>query len=421
MNSNLLKRGFLTLTAAQFFGAANDNLLKIVLSFGVAAGGVWASSLGDGGIAYIGLCFTVPFILLSGYAGQLADRISKQRISYWVKVVEIGIALVALLGFWQGNLWIAMGAMVLLAIQSAFFGPAKYGLIPELVEKGDLSRANGMINMSTNIAVIAGTLAGGPVYDAYQGVKTGVPIPWIPGLVLVGVAIFGWVAISFMPRLKAMDPDLKFDWNPFGVYLVAIKQMSRGPLLTVACAWSSFYMIGMLALTILPEYRDLLEVDATKASLLLGVLGLSIGLGSVLAGLLSGHSIKPGLIPVGAIGMTVFFAALGFAPMKYGLVATFIAGAGVFAGFYIIPLQALLQSLSPDEERGRFLGTANAMSFVASTLGSLIYLFARRVFDLEPNRVFLICAALACFGTGTLIWRMRKMMAKENADPPRIR
>ena len=112
MNSNLTKRGFLSLTVAQFFGAANDNLLKVVLSFGVGTG-IWASLLGDGGVAYIGLCFTMPFIFLSGYAGQLADRISKQKISYWVKVTEIGIALVAMLGFWQGNLWITMGAMIL--------------------------------------------------------------------------------------------------------------------------------------------------------------------------------------------------------------------------------------------------------------------------------------------------------------------
>ncbi len=412
MNSNLTKRGFLSLTVAQFFGAANDNLLKVVLSFAVGTG-LWYTLLGEGGVAYIGLCFTMPFIFLSGYAGQLADRISKQKISYWVKVAEIGITLVAMLGFWQGNLWITMGAMILLAIQSAFFGPAKYGMIPELVDKGDLSRANGVINMSTNIAVIAGTVLAGHVSDAYQGIDTDMPLSWLPGVALVGVAILGWVAISFMPRMEAMDPDLKFDWNPFGVYLTALKEMSRSPLLTVACAWSTFYMIGMLALTILLAYPKLFVLSDSEGAMLLGVLGVSIGMGSVLAGLISGHTIKPKLIPVGAIGMTIFFAALGLAPMNYGIVATFIAGVGVFAGFYIVPLQALLQHLSPDDERGRFLGTANAMSFVASSIGLLIYIFTVRVLGMEPNRVFLICAGLAFFGTGALIWRMRKLMAKE--------
>ena len=412
MKSNLTKRGFLSLTAAQFFGAMNDNLLKVVLTFSVATG-AWASLLGKGGEGYIALCFTIPFIFLSGYAGQLADRISKQRISYWVKIAEIGIVLVAMIGFLLENLWITMGAMVLLAIQSAFFGPAKYGVIPELVDKGDLSRANGMINMSTNIAVIAGTLLGGIVSDAYQGSEASEPLSWLPGVVLVGVAVLGWVAIAFMPRMKAIDPNLKFDWNPFGVYLTALKEMSRGPLLTVACAWATFYLIGMLALTILLAYPKMFGLSDTEGSMLLGLLGLSIGLGSVLAGYISGHTIKPKLIPVGAIGMTGFFTALGVAPMNYAMVATFIVGVGVFAGFYIVPLQALLQHLSPDDERGRFLGTANAMSFVASSLGAMIYLLAVKGVGMEPNRVFLVCAGLAFFGTGALVWRMRILMAKK--------
>lgn len=121
MNTKLLKRGFLSLTAAQFFGAANDNLLKTLLVFCVASGGVWHGPLGDGGPAYVGLCLTIPFILLSGYAGQLADRFSKQKISRLVKVAEIGITMVAFAGFFLGHLWIALTAMLLLAIQSAFF------------------------------------------------------------------------------------------------------------------------------------------------------------------------------------------------------------------------------------------------------------------------------------------------------------
>ena len=146
MKSKLLKRGYISLICTQFFGAANDNLLKGVLTF-MVIDGVWRGKLGDGGQGLVGLLFTLPFILLSGYAGQFADRNSKRYVSVLVKVIEIPIAAIALLGFWTGNLWITLGALIALSCQSAFFGPAKYGMIPELVDEGDLSRANGFINM----------------------------------------------------------------------------------------------------------------------------------------------------------------------------------------------------------------------------------------------------------------------------------
>lgn len=410
MNSSLLKRGFFSLTLAQFFGAANDNLLKTLLVFSVASGGVWYGPLGDGGPAYVGLCLTIPFIFLSGYAGQLADRYSKQKISRIVKVVEIGIALIAFLGFFLGSLWLALSAMLLLAIQSAFFGPAKYGLIPELVPDKDLCQANGFINMSTNIAVIVGTLLAGPVYDAFQGGGQNGQQSSAATIAMLVLAVLGWVAILFMPPLKPMNPKLKFNWNPFSIYFCALKDMRKTHLLTVAIAWASFYMIGMMALLILPEYRTLLDITATKTGYLLGTMGLSIGVGSVLAGFISRDKIQPKLIPLGAAGMTVFFALLGVLKPEFKTVAMLICGAGVFAGFYIIPLQALLQKLSPDDERGRFLGTANALSFTCSTIGSLVFLFARADLGMPANRIFLICAGLAFLGTTVLLVMLQRLI-----------
>ena len=409
----LFNRSFISLVFTQFFGAVNDNLLKGVLTFAVASGGVWAGQLGKGGQSYVGLCLTVPFIVLSGFAGQLADRNSKSSITFLVKLAEIGIALVGLAAFLAGNLWLAMATMLLLAIQSAFFGPAKYGMIPELVGDASLSQANGTINMFTNIAVIVGTLLAGPIYSAFQP-EPGAPhaaLTWAPGAALIVVALVGFVCCLPLPKLRAMDPGVRLSWNLADTYWTALREMSRGPLLSVALAWSGFYLIGMLALLILPDYRELLGVTPTKASYLLGTLGISIGLGSVGAGLISGKHIEPRLIPVGAVGMTLFFALLGLLPVNYPVVAALLAGAGFFAGFYIVPLQSLLQHLSPADERGRFLGTANALSFVASSLGSLVFLVCRNTFSIPSNRVFLVCAALALIGSGALLWRLRKLIA----------
>lgn len=423
MASNLLKRGFLSLIVTQFFGAANDNILKGILVF-MVIDGAWQGRLGAGGQGIVGICFSLPFILLSGYAGQFADRHSKQRVTMLVKVVEIPIALLGLFGFWTGNLWLTLATLVLLTSQSAFFGPAKYGMIPELVAEGDLSRANGAINMMTNIAVILGTLVSGLISDRYSpqpdpaGEPAPDPILWLPGAAMVGVAVLGLGAALMIPRLKPGDPGLKYDPNPFSAYVFSLREMRRTPLFMVTMAWGWFYLLAGLALLIVPEYTTVLGVTRQEASMLLGVLAVSIGLGCAVAGLVSGHRIEPRLIPLGGAGITLFCALLAWVPpamftqtttirVLTSNVSFLIFGCGFFSGFYIIPLQALLQKLSPRDERGRFLGTANCVSFGFFTLASLIYWVIRPLFGTQPQDVFLVSAALMAGGTLFFLWRLR--------------
>ncbi|HAY78489.1 MAG TPA: hypothetical protein DCY79_01640 [Planctomycetaceae bacterium] len=161
------QRGFIFLNVTQFCGAANDNILKQLLMFGLAAEGIWAEKLGVGGQAYASLCLAVPFVLLSGFTGQFSDRYSKRDLSIIVKLSEIFIAALAMLGLIFSSLWMVLGALILIAAQSAFFGPAKFGMLPELVPKNRLSRANGTLNMFTYLAVILGSALGGPLYDVY--------------------------------------------------------------------------------------------------------------------------------------------------------------------------------------------------------------------------------------------------------------
>ena len=347
---------------------------------------------------------------MSGYAGIFADRNSKRYVSVLVKLAEIPIAIIALIGFWTGNLWVTLSALVALTCQSAFFGPAKYGMIPELVESRDLSRANGTINMMTNIAVIVGTIAAGIISDAYIHATT--PVRWLPGVVMVAVAIAGLVAVTFLPRLEPGDRTLKYDLNPFATYFSVIREIAATPLLMIMLAWGYFYFLAGLALLIIPEYSNVLSVTRTEAGVLLAVLGLANGIGSVAAGLISGHAIRPRLIPIGAAGLTFFFVLLGTVPPTLPNVAGFIFGAGVSAGFYIIPLQALLQRLSPGDERGRILGTANGISFAFLMLASLLYWIIRPGFGTEegqehPERMFLVSAALMAVGVAFFSWRLK--------------
>lgn len=420
--STLFQRGFLSLIITQFFGAMNDNILKGVLTY-MVIDGAWAGDLGSGGQGIVGMCFTIPFILLSGYAGQFADRNSKRTVSVLVKVVEIPIAVVGLVGFWTGNLWITLASLIALTCQSAFFGPAKYGMIPELVDDGELSRANGTINMMTNIAVIVGTLAAGVISDRYD------PLPaangevaegmlWLPGVTLVLVAVAGLAAVLFLTPLQPGDKNLRYNWNPLAVYMGAIREMAKTRLLMVMLAWGYFYLLAGLALLIIPEYTVVLGINRAEASVLLGVMGVAIGVGSAAAGLISGHRIEPRLIPIGAAGITIFFVLLGILPtwlpqwgpyvrVALSSVSACIFGAGFFAGFYIIPLQALLQKLSPDDERGRFLGTANGVSFTFLTVSAGLYWIIRPLFGETPQRIFLISAAMMAVGAAFFIWKLR--------------
>lgn len=417
MTSNLFKRGFLSLIVMQFFGAMNDNVIKGVLTF-MVIDGAWAGQLGDGGQGIVGICFTVPFILLSGIAGQLADRHSKRTVTWWVKIAEIPIALTAAVGFFTGNLWIALLALIALTCQSSFFGPAKYGMIPELVEDSELSRANGTINMMTNAAVIVGTLVAGMVSDRYspQGADGG--ILWLPGAVLVAIAVLGLLASLFLTPLPIGDRKLTYELNPFVTYLGTIREMAKSRLLMVMMAWGYFYLLAGIALFIVPEYTVVLNITRSEASILMGVLGVAIGVGCAAAGLISGHRIEPRLIPVGAAGLVLFFALLGAVPpelanrdgvLRVALsnVAWFILGAGFFSGFYIIPLQALLQKLSPDDERGRFLGTANAVSFAFMTVAAAFFWLIRPAFGNQPQAIFYVCSLLMAAGTAFFLWELR--------------
>lgn len=416
MPKSMLNRGFMSLIATQFFGAMNDNVLKGILTF-MVIDGAWSGDLGEGGQGIVGVCFTVPFILLSAFAGQLADRFSKRTVTLWVKALEIPIAALAGLGFYIGDLWVTLAALVALTCQSSFFGPAKYGMIPELVGDDQLSRANGTINMLTNAAVIVGTLVAGVVSDRYSPQVEVSAVSWLPAAALLVIAVLGFVSSWFLTDLKSGDQSMKYEWNPFATYLCTIQEMAKTPLLMIMLAWGYFYLLAGIALFIVPEYTIVLDISRAEASVLMGVLGIAIGVGCGVAGFVSGRHIEPRLIPVGAIGLTLFFFLLAYVPpslssgegsarIAFSNVSWFILGAGFFAGFYIVPLQALLQGLSPDAERGQYLGTANAVSFGFMTLAAVFYWLVRDSFGDQPQLIFFLCSALMAVGAAFFMWQL---------------
>ena len=459
-DTRLFTNGFVSLLGVSFFGAANDNILKQILMLMVVGGGVWVNILGLGTQGYISLVLTIPFVFLSGYAGQLADKFSKRDIILWVKIAEIPIASFALLGLYLGSFWMSLFALLLFAIQSSFYGPAKFGIIPEVVKSHQLSQANGLINAISNVAIILGSMVAGPLtymyyptivvnepahssvapLDPAQDLTVGPPsvtpqdasndidkpklIPdpsrtpqRLPiGLVLIGVSVAGLIAASRMPKTPAVDPELKFSGDFFGPHVQTFKDANR-PLLVVMFSWSGFYLIGALALMLLPEYQSILGIGPTATTNLVGLLAIAIMIGSLTVGFLSGKSIRPYYSLLGAVGMTICFATMGLATMNYALLAILVFLVGFFAGFYIVPLQSLLQYLSPTDERGRFFGTANALSFVFISVAGLIYIALSRM-GLPPEKIPLACAALAAVGTLVGMIELNRITAaqKSTAD-----
>jgi len=396
----LWNRGFLSLVATQFFEAASDNIIKGTLSFAVALGAPWEQVFGEGGNGFVGLVFTAPFVLLSAFGGRIADRHSKSRVTVLLKAVSLAVAAFTALEFARGSAWGALSALAMFAVVSAFFGPVKYGMIAELVEPGKLARANGIINMSTNVAVIVGMLVAGLVAQRWKsGFVDGQPSgasAWLPG-VAMGIAVtLGFVTCLTLPRLVPQSPGLPVDLNPFSTYVSTLRDMARGPLLLTALAWTFFYFVAAVVLLVLPDYSAFLGIDDDRTSLLMAVLAVAIGLGCVAAAYLDAPARRARFVLVGAAGLAAGFAALGVAPADFAVTMALLAASGFVAGFYIIPLQSNLQALAPDDARGRVLGTANGLSFVMAGVGNVMFLALRRG-GMPSNRVFLVlggCCAL---------------------------
>ena len=253
----LWNRGFVSLLATQFVEASTDNVVKTLLTIAVAAGKPWEFVFGQGGGGWIGVAFTVPFIVLSAWAGRIADRNSKRSVTVVLKLAAFAVAALAALGFGLGDAWLAMAALGLFAIISAFFGPAKYGMIAELVAHREIARANGVINMATNVAVIVGVLMAGILADEWEATFVAVGATptsgvsattatsaigaWLPGITLAVLVLVGFLTCLTLPRLRPQMPSLPRVWDPISTYVTTIREMSKSPLLAVALAWTFFY------------------------------------------------------------------------------------------------------------------------------------------------------------------------------------
>jgi len=384
----LARRGLQPFLWAQFLGACNDNLFKIVVSMLA----VHAATQANAGrqLSLVGIVFILPFLLFSGYAGQLADVYSKRTVLVVTKSLEIVAAALGLFAFASGRLELTYVVLFLIAAQATFFSPAKYGILPEILPDRDLSRANGVLEMSTFVAIVAGTAIGSFLFETLADRL------WIVGLIVLAVAIVGTALSVRIPHVEAASPGARMVRNPFGEIVTGVARLrgSRVLWLTVI-GISYFWFLGaLLQLVMILFGTEVMHLSDTWTGILTTFAALGIAGGSLAAGRLSGDKVELGLAPIGSIGMGLFAVLLSRSAHSFALAAFNLTMVGFFAGLFVVPLNALLQQKSGDAEKGRLMATNNFLNMTAIIGASAALWISRDILDLGADRIILVFGLL---------------------------
>lgn len=381
----LAKRRFGPFFITQALGAFNDNVCKQAMVVLVVFQGAALGIQGNPDVlanAAAGL-FILPYFLFSATAGQLADKFEKSRQIRLIKGFECTIMVLATVGFVTASLGLLLTALFLMGVQSTFFGPIKYAILPQHLRRAELVGGNGLVEMGTFVAILLGTIVGGELIAWESGAV-------IVSAVLLAIAVAGLAASFFVPTAPAVEPGLRINWNPLTETWRNLKFLrgNRTVFLSVlGISW--FWFFGANFLTQMPNYaRLVLGGDHQVSVLLLALFSVGIGTGSLLCEKLSQGRVELGLVPLGSIGLTVFAMDLYFATPDAGSagglsVMEFVRSAGawrilldltligVFGGFYIVPLYALIQDRSDVSHRSRVIAGNNILNAAFMVVGAL--------------------------------------------------
>lgn len=359
----------------QFAGAANDNLFKFAFTVMVTyqLQVAWLPPAMAGLV--IGALFILPFLLFSATSGQLADKYDKRSLILFVKWLEIAIMALAAFGFFAANVPILLACTFLMGLHSTLFGPVKFAYLPQHLDERELTGGNGMVEMGTFVAILLGQVAGGLLVD--------VPAigPQAVGVACIVLAVVGRLVAHAIPASPPSAPDLRINWNPVTETWRNLK-LAHGNVVVfrslLGISWMWFF--GAVFLSQFPSFaKEVLHGNAQVASLLLVVFSVGIGIGSLMCELLSRRHVEIGLVPLGAIGMTVFsvdlyFASRGLPASAEMGIAAFVAQAAhwrvmadlallsFFAGLYSVPMYALIQLRAQPTHRARIIAANNILN-----------------------------------------------------------
>ncbi len=388
------KRGFWSLFVTQFQGAFSDNLFKFLVVFLIT--GTLAENQRDNFITITLAVFSIPFILFSMAAGFLADRFPKRNVVIGTKGLEVAVMLLGTLGLWLQNIPFLIGVIFLMSVQSTFFSPSKYGLLPEMLPEEKLSWGNGILSLGTFVAIISGSATAGVLSDKLGDDR------WQAGILLVALAGIGFTTSLGVLRLPPANPAKRFEINFLADIARNVGKIRKDRVLMLAVAGSTyFWFLGALfgEPTILLYGEDVLELTDTQISLLRACLAIGIGMGSAAAGALSGKKIEYGLVPLGAFGLAAMAAAMALPGIGYHTAQAFLGILGFSGGFFIVPLMALVQQRPAAEEKGTIIATNGWLTSLGVLLASGAFWILRKPLDLSPNQIFFVGSVVTLAAT----------------------
>jgi 1-acyl-sn-glycerol-3-phosphate acyltransferase len=416
--SLLGKRRFLPFFVTQSLGAFNDNVFKQSLILAI----LYKLNIDGDRTIWVNLCamlFILPFFLFSALAGQFGEKFNKDALIRLIKIGEIVIMAVGATGFVFNHLALMLLALFAMGTHSALFGPVKYSILPQALREEELVGGNGLVEMGTFLAILAGTISAGVMLSSGNYAV-------VVSVAIVLIAVLGYLASRFIPKAPASTPGLRINWNIFSqswatlrMGLGQTKSVSRS---IVGNSW--FWFVGAIYLTQIPAYaKDWLHGDETVVTLILTVFSVGIALGSMLCERLSGRKVEIGLVPFGSFGLTLFGLLLwwnsGSFPqaaqahgwldvLGYGQawwVLLDILGLGVFGGFYIVPLYALIQSRTPENQRARVIAANNILNALFMVVSAIVSILLLSVAHLSIPELFLV-VSLMNIAVNTYIFRI---------------
>lgn len=383
--SLLGKRRFLPFFLTQFLGAFNDNVFKQAIVIFLTFSG---ADLVDLPLPVLtNLCaglFILPFFLFSATAGQIADKYEKASLIRLTKQMEVAIMVLGAAGLLLQEFWILMLALFLMGTQSTLFGPIKYSILPQSLHKDELIGGNGLVEMATSVAILTGSILGGWLVAQHGGREL---VAWA----VLGIAVAGYIASRQIPAVSVTDPTLRINWNPVTETWRTFQftRHNRTVFLSIlGISWFWFY--GATFLAQMPVFaKDVLGGNEMVVILMLTIFSVGVGIGSLLCEKLSGKRVELGLVPFGSIGITgfavdLYFATRGMQPAALVGVKDFLAIAanqrvvfdllmiGLFAGFYIVPLYALVQTRTEPDHRARVIAGNNILNAFFMVVSALM-------------------------------------------------
>ncbi|MFL1494168.1 MFS transporter [Pseudomonas antarctica] len=414
----LRTRRFLPFFITQLLGAFNDNIFKQSLILAI----LYKLTIDGDRSIWVNLCallFILPFFLFSALAGQFGEKFNKDALIRAIKIGEIVIMAVGATGFLFNHLELMLLALFAMGTHSALFGPVKYSIMPQALHDDELVGGNGLVEMGTFLAILAGTIGAGIMMSSTHYAP-------IVAAAIVGVAVLGYLASRSIPRAAASTPELRLNWNIFSESWATLRLgLGQTPAVSRSIVGNSwFWFVGAIYLTQIPAYaKEWLYGDETVVTLILTVFSVGIALGSMLCEKLSGRKVEIGLVPFGSFGLTVFglllwwhsgglpqnvqandwLAVLGYGQAWWVLFD--ILGLGVFGGFYIVPLYALIQSRTAENERARVIAANNILNALFMVVSAIVSILLLSVAKLSIPELFLVVSLLN-IAVNTYIFRI---------------